>query len=178
MAGGLDMQVIEIIKALLFGLVEGITEWLPVSSTGHMIILNELFPLNASEEFYSLFEVVIQLGAIMAVVIVFWKKIWPFGQRNNRWPAAQSGPLSWVKLDIVQMWLKVIVACLPAVVVGILLDDPHDIVIFHELKQPRGEPSPVLGPLPTPSPSSRQAAFTFMSHLSSPRGSGDHPSRW
>lgn len=58
------------------------------------------------------------------------------------------------------------------------LNNPHDIVIFHELKQPRGEPSPVLGPLPTPSPSSRQAAFTFMSHLSSPRGSGDNPSRW
>ena len=124
------MNVIEIIKALLFGVVEGITEWLPVSSTGHMIILNEILPLNASAEFYSLFEVVIQLGAIMAVVMVFWKKIWPFGQRHNRWPAAESGPLSWVKLDILQMWLKVIVACLPAAVVGVLLDDVFD-KYFH-----------------------------------------------
>ena len=120
------MNVIEIIKALIFGIVEGITEWLPISSTGHMILLNELIPLKASPEFYDLFEVVIQLGAIMAVVMVFWKKIWPFGQRHNRYPAAEEGALAWVKLDRIQMWLKVIVACIPAAVVGILLDDVLD----------------------------------------------------
>ena len=120
------MNIFEILKALLFGLVEGIAEWLPISSTGHMIILNELIPLKASAEFYSLFEVVIQLGAIMAVVMVFWKKIWPFGRRHNRYPAADEGIGAWVKIDKLQMWLKVIVACLPAAIVGVLLDDMVD----------------------------------------------------
>ena len=124
------MNIFEILKALIFGLVEGIAEWLPISSTGHMIILNELIPLKASAEFYSLFEVVIQLGAIMAVVMVFWKKIWPFGRRHNRYPAADYGAGAWVKIDKLQMWLKVIVACLPAAIVGVLLDDVVD-KYFH-----------------------------------------------
>ena len=85
------MNIIEILKAMLFGVVEGITEWLPVSSTGHMILLNEIMPLNVSEEFYGLFEVVIQLGAIMAVLVVFWDRVWPFGRKNNREPAAPAG---------------------------------------------------------------------------------------
>lgn len=79
--------MIEILKAILFGIVEGITEWLPISSTGHMILLNEIVSLNVSDEFYSMFEVVIQLGAILAVVILFWNQIWPFGKRitRNHW---------------------------------------------------------------------------------------------
>ena len=72
------MPIVEILKAVLFGVVEGITEWLPISSTGHMILLNEFVKLNVSEEFWNLFLVVIQLGAILAVVILYWKTIWPF----------------------------------------------------------------------------------------------------
>ena len=82
--------MIEILKAILFGIVEGITEWLPISSTGHMILLNEIVSLNVSDEFYSMFEVVIQLGAILAVVILFWNQIWPFGKKNNKEPLAKD----------------------------------------------------------------------------------------
>ena len=78
----------EILKAVLFGIVEGVTEWLPVSSTGHMILLNEVVTLDVSEDFYRMFEVVIQLGAILAVVVLFWDKIWPLGRRGNRNPCA------------------------------------------------------------------------------------------
>ena len=124
------MNIIEILKAVLFGIVEGITEWLPVSSTGHMIILNEIMPLKVSESFYSLFEVVIQLGAIVAMLAVFWDIIWPFGKRNNPDPAAKRGPLSWVKMDRIRLWLKVVVACVPAAVVGVLFDDVFD-RLFH-----------------------------------------------
>ena len=124
------MNILEILKAALFGVVEGITEWLPVSSTGHMIILNEIMPLQVSEGFYSLFEVVIQLGAIVAVLAALWNVFWPFGRRNNREPAAKDGPLAWVKLDKIRLWLKVAVACVPAAVVGVLFDDVFD-RLFH-----------------------------------------------
>ena len=124
------MNFVEILKAVLFGIVEGIAEWLPISSTGHMIILNEIMPLKVSEAFYSLFEVVIQLGAIVAVIWVFWDKIWPFGKKDNPCPAAKDGLLSWVKMDRIRLWLKVIVACLPAAVVGVLFDDVFD-RLFH-----------------------------------------------
>ena len=124
------MNFIEIIKAILFGIVEGITEWLPVSSTGHMILLNEFLPLNVSEEFYALFEVVIQLGAALAALILFWPRIWPFGKRHNKHPMAKSGLLSWVKWDKIELWLKVLVACVPAVIVGVLFDDQLE-ALFH-----------------------------------------------
>ena len=124
------MQFLEALKAALFGIVEGITEWLPVSSTGHMILLNEIIPMNVSEEFYALFEVVIQLGAIMAVLMVFWNRIWPFGQRNNKYPAAEEGLLSWVRMDRIQLWLRVLVACVPAAVVGVLFDDVFDRLFY------------------------------------------------
>jgi len=124
------MNIVEILKAVLFGIVEGITEWLPVSSTGHMIILNELMPLRVSEAFYSLFEVVIQLGAIMAVLVVFWDRVWPFGRRDNPEPAAPEGPLSWVRMDRIRLWLKIALACVPAAVVGVLFDDLFD-RLFH-----------------------------------------------
>ena len=107
--------MLEIIKAILFGIVEGITEWLPISSTGHMILLQEIMPLNVSEEFYNMFEVVIQLGAIMAVVVLFFKQIWPFQCKDK------SKPI--IVKDTFLMWFKTIVACLPAAVVGLLLDD-------------------------------------------------------
>lgn len=117
------MELIEILKAVLFGIVEGITEWLPISSTGHMILLNEVFPLEVSEQFYSMFEVVIQLGAILAVVILFWSQIWPFGKKNNLAPLAQSGPGAWIKTDIFKLWFHILVSCVPAAVIGILFDE-------------------------------------------------------
>ena len=132
------MELIEILKAVLFGIVEGITEWLPISSTGHMILLNEVLPLDVSEEFYRMFEVVIQLGAIMAVVILFWSQIWPFGRKNNAAPLAlkkkkngKTGILAciinsagaWIKTDIFQLWFHILVSCVPAAIVGILFDE-------------------------------------------------------
>ena len=86
------IELIEVLKAVLFGIVEGVTEWLPISSTGHLILLNEVVKLKVSDEFYSMFEVVIQLGAILAVVVLFWSQIWPFGRKNNVAPLAKRGP--------------------------------------------------------------------------------------
>lgn len=114
----------DILKAILFGIVEGITEWLPVSSTGHMILLDEFVKMNISEKFWELFLVVIQLGAIMAVVILFWKKIWPFGKKRK------SGKF-YVKTDIIELWLKILVACVPAAIVGVLFDDKLDELFYH-----------------------------------------------
>lgn len=121
----------EILKAILFGIVEGITEWLPISSTGHMILLNEIVSLNVSEEFYSMFEVVIQLGAILAVVLLFWNRIWPFGKKNNRKPLAKSGAGVWVKWDIFQLWFHILVSCVPAAVVGLLFDEQLEALFYN-----------------------------------------------
>ena len=103
---------LEIIKAILMGIVEGITEWLPISSTGHMILLEQVVKFNASEEFMSMFRVVIQLGAILAVVL-FWGKLWPFGLRHGR---VISKPSVW------QLWFKVVAATLPVLVISPLDD--------------------------------------------------------
>lgn len=108
--------MLEILKAILFGIVEGITEWLPVSSTGHMILLNEFVTLDVSPEFWEMFLVVIQLGAILAVVILFWNKIFPFDLTGK-------GKDGFLKKEIWIMWFKVLVACVPAVLYGVLLDD-------------------------------------------------------
>ena len=121
----------EILVAILFGIVEGITEWLPISSTGHMILLNEIIPLNVSEDFYSVFEVVIQLGAIMAVVILFWKQIFPFGKKNNPHPLARKGLLSYVNGDIFVLWIKILIACIPAAIVGILFNDYFEALFYN-----------------------------------------------
>ena len=117
------MDFIEILKAVLFGIVEGITEWLPISSTGHMILLDEFIHLQVSEEFMSMFEVVIQLGAIMAVVLLFWNQIWPFGKMNNKEPLLKTGLGAFVKWDIFKLWFHILVSCVPAAIVGILFDD-------------------------------------------------------
>ncbi|MBQ3294984.1 MAG: undecaprenyl-diphosphate phosphatase [Erysipelotrichaceae bacterium] len=109
-----------IIKAILFGIVEGITEWMPVSSTAHMKILNAIIPLEVSPEFYEVFEVVIQLGAIIALVIVFWNKIWPFGESKN--PLGE-GILSIVKKDKFFLWIKIVIACIPVILYELLLED-------------------------------------------------------
>jgi len=116
-------MVWELIKSLIFGIVEGITEWLPISSTGHLILLDEFLKLDASDNFKEMFDVVIQLGAILAVVVIYWNKLWPFGKQNNPHPMAQTGFGACLKKDILQMWCKVIVATVPAAVIGLLLDD-------------------------------------------------------
>lgn len=119
----------EFIKSFILGIVEGITEWLPVSSTGHLILVDEFLQLKVSNDtevndaFISMFNVVIQLGAILAVVIIFWKKLFPFGKENNPHPLKKDGLGAYIKMDIMQMWFKVVVACLPAAVIGVLLDD-------------------------------------------------------
>ncbi len=123
--------MIEILKAILFGIVEGITEWLPISSTGHMILLDEFIKLDVSSEFYSMFQVVIQLGAIMAVVILFWNEFFPFGKKNNRYPMKETGVLSYVKFDKIVLWIKILVACIPAAVVGILFDEQLEAMFYN-----------------------------------------------
>lgn len=108
------MDMIELLKVVLIGIVEGITEWLPVSSTGHMLLVDEFITLHMTEQFKEMFFVVIQLGAILAVVVVFWSKLWPFGIKNRTLV---------YKEDIFRMWFKVVVGCIPAGVLGLLLDD-------------------------------------------------------
>lgn len=125
------MEIIEMIKAIFFGIVEGVTEWLPISSTGHMILLNEFVSLDVSEEFWTVFEVVIQLGAILAVVLLFWKQIFPFGRKNNKEPLATQGILSFVKKDIFVLWLKILVACVPAAVIGLLFDEVFEALFYN-----------------------------------------------
>lgn len=108
-------NLVEILKAVLFGIVEGITEWLPISSTGHMILLNEFVKLDVTEEFWDMFLVVIQLGAILAVVVLFWNIIWPFGyDKSAKQPIV-------IKKELFINWFKVVVACIPAIVF-VLLD--------------------------------------------------------
>lgn len=121
----------EFLKAVLFGIVEGITEWLPISSTGHMILLDEFVKLDVSPEFWEMFLVVIQLGAILAVVVLFFHQIWPFGRKNNPCPAAEKGLLSLCKKDTFEMWFKIIAACLPAAIVGIFLDDFFESLFYN-----------------------------------------------
>ena len=108
-------HVIELIKVIFLGIVEGITEWLPISSTGHMLLVDEFIQMNITQEFKDMFLVVIQLGAILAVVILFWEKMWPFQRKTATQPA--------VRWDTIQMWLKVVVSCIPGAVVTILFDD-------------------------------------------------------
>lgn len=117
--------------AFIFGVVEGVTEWLPVSSTGHMIILNEFLKLNVSPEFYDLYLVVIQLGAILAVIVIFWKDIWPFGLKNNEHPFAKEGVGRYIMKDKIFMWLKIALACVPAAFVGVLFDDWLDEHLYN-----------------------------------------------
>jgi len=115
--------MIEILKAALFGVIEAITEWLPISSTGHMILLDKLIKLNVSDEFYSMFEVVIQLGAILAVIILFFKKLNPFDGGKS----SQEKSRTWT------LWFKVAVAVIPSAVVGFLLDDWFDEHLYNHV---------------------------------------------
>ena len=115
------MEWIEIFKAIILGIIEGITEWLPVSSTGHMILVDEFLQLGMSPEFKEMFFVVIQLGAIMAVVLLYWKKIFPFN--FNKKP--------FVEKDIIIMWIKIVLACIPAAIVGVLFDDKINSLFYN-----------------------------------------------
>ena len=121
----------EIIKSIILGIVEGITEWLPISSTGHLILVSEFLKLDMSDEFKEMFDVVIQLGAILAVVIIFWNKLFPFGRKNNSHPLKKDGFGSYIKTDIFVMWFKVLAACIPAAAVGLLLDDWIDEHLYN-----------------------------------------------
>ena len=118
--------MLDILKAILFGIVEGITEWLPVSSTGHMILLDEFVKMNVSEEFWNLFLVVIQLGAILAVVILFWDKIFPFDLSKEARAEHRVN-----KKEIWILWVKILISCVPAAVIGVLFDDVFDALFYN-----------------------------------------------
>ena len=115
------MHIVELLKVIFFGIVEGITEWLPISSTGHLILLDEFIKLNASEAFMEMFRVVIQLGAIMAVIVLYFNKLNPFCSHKNEED----------KRDTWKLWLKVLVACIPAGIIGILFDDKIDELFYN-----------------------------------------------
>lgn len=121
----------EIIKAIIYGIVEGITEWLPISSTGHLILVEQLIPFEGiSEGFFDMFDVVIQLGAILAVVLLFWKQIWPFAlTKSSR--QGQTGIQSFFKKDIWILWFKILVSCVPAAVIGLLFDDVFTALFYN-----------------------------------------------
>ena len=130
------IELIEVLKAVLFGIVEGVTEWLPISSTGHMILVDEFLKLNVTEDFKNLFFVVIQLGAILAVVVLYWNKLWPFYIRPiskkqqavlNRHGAVSRGILTFVEKFCDKekwvLWFKIIVACIPTIVIALPFND-------------------------------------------------------
>ena len=131
------MNFVEWLKVVLLGIVEGITEWLPISSTGHLILVDEFVKLNQSEAFMKMFNVVIQLGAILAVVVLYWDKLWPFHTKKNAlkrsWFANQAdhGVMkgfqtfcnNYCYMDKIVLWLKIVFACIPAMVIGIPFDD-------------------------------------------------------
>lgn len=109
------LSIAEILKVIFLGIVEGITEWLPISSTGHMLLVDQYIKLSMSDEFKEMFFVVIQLGAILAVVLIFWKKMFPFNFKDKTRPM--------VKMGIIRMWIKVAVSCIPGAVITLLFDD-------------------------------------------------------
>lgn len=116
MTGGFSLKLLEFLKVIFLGVIEGITEWLPISSTGHMLLVDEFLQLNASDEFKEMFFVVIQLGAILAVVLLFWKKMWPFRLGENKKTVV-------VRKKVFSVWFKVALACVPGAIVTLLFDD-------------------------------------------------------
>ena len=121
------MNILEILKVIVLGIVEGITEWLPVSSTGHLILVDEFLKLDATEDFKEMFDVVIQLGAILAVIVIYFKKIWPVDRDSN------TKRLAWNR-DKLVLWGKILIACVPAAIIGILFDDLIDEIEMTSLK--------------------------------------------
>lgn len=122
--------MLDIFKAIFLGIIEGITEWLPISSTGHLILANEFIKLNVSPAFMEMFEVVIQLGAIMAVVVLFWNKLWPLTTRKSNSVSPLIGKIG-IKKNSLNLWIKVIIASLPAAIIGLPLDDKINKLFFN-----------------------------------------------
>ena len=121
----------EIIKAIIFGIVEGVTEWLPISSTGHLILVEQFLKFNeVSPDFWNMFQVVIQFGAILAVVVLYIKKIWPFTTDKEK-GIKKNGPLSYLNKDIMNLWGKILVACIPAAVIGLLFDEVFEKLFYN-----------------------------------------------
>lgn len=118
------MTFIDILKVIFLGIVEGVTEWLPISSTGHLILVDEFIKLNVSEAFMEMFRVVIQLGAILAVVVIYWKKLWPFTNKKEDY---------YMNIPIMRMWVKVLIGCVPAIIFGLLLDDWMEATLYNPL---------------------------------------------
>ena len=116
----------DVLKAIAFGIVEGITEWLPISSTGHLILLEQFLKMDVSESYMEMFDVVIQLGAIFAVVLLFWKRLWPFGYSRGK---GLGGVV--MKEGAVPLWAKILISCVPAAVVGILWDDVFNALFYN-----------------------------------------------
>ena len=114
--------ILEILKAVVYGVIEGITEWLPISSTGHMILAEQVLKFQFSDAFMEMFRVVIQLGAILAVVVLYFHKLWPFCADNGE----TTGFARHIRWPVMHLWFKIIAACAPAAVLGILLDDWFD----------------------------------------------------
>lgn len=124
---------LEIIKAIIFGLVEGVTEWLPISSTGHLILVEQFIKFKeVSPDFWNMFEVVIQFGAILAVVILYFKNIWPFTKDKDK-AIRKKGVMSYLNKDIMILWGKILVACIPAAIVGILFDDFFESLFYNPI---------------------------------------------
>ena len=119
----------DLLRSVVYGIIEGITEWLPISSTGHMILAEQVLKFSFDEEFMSMFRVVIQLGAILAVVVLYFKKLWPFCADNGR----DSGFSKHLRWPVIRLWCKIIVACLPAAVLGFLLDDWLDAHLYNSI---------------------------------------------
>lgn len=122
--------MIKILKTIILGIVEGITEWLPISSTGHIILADEFINLGMSDSFMEMFEVVIQLGAILAVLVIYWKKLWPFTLNKNLGYSYIKKGSGYIKKDIMDMWFKVIVACIPAALL-VPFNDKIDEIFYN-----------------------------------------------
>lgn len=115
------MEILELLKAVLLGIVQGITEWLPISSTGHMILLDEIIKLHMTDAFKEMFLVLIQLGSIMAVVVLYWHKLWPFSLKKGEY----------IKKDIFSMWFKILAASIPAGIIGVAFDKKIDQLFYN-----------------------------------------------
>ena len=121
----------DIIKSIIFGIVEGITEWLPISSTGHLILAEQFLKFEqVSPEFWSMFQVVIQFGAIFAVVVLYFKKIWPF-TKNKEKAIKKTGILSYFDKEIMNLWGKILVGCIPAAIIGLLFDEVFEALFYN-----------------------------------------------
>ena len=124
-------MVLELLKAGIFGIIEGITEWLPISSTGHLILAEQFIKFNGvSDGFWNMFQVVIQFGAILAVVLLYFKNIWPF-TKNKEKAIKKTGILSYFNKDIMSLWGKILVGCIPAAIIGLLFDDVFEALFYN-----------------------------------------------